>query len=191
MAPSPDWRGKPIPPSQLQALVRDSPFTRAYRAGPASRLPKSLAASFEDYLAAKLRARIERPEDVFGFLSACAYVRDLDQHGRPEVWLHPEDFERRRAGDCEDRALWAWIRFVRLGWEARFTAGLLEGGGHAWVTLFRGAEVLVCETTSREAADFLLPAAERAGYEPVWSVDGEARFHVHVPPPDEGIAFLE
>jgi len=191
MARTPDWRGNPIPPSHLQLLLRDSPFVRAYRTGAASRPGSSLATSFEDYLRADLRVKVARPGDILDFLRGCAYVRDIDQHGRPEVWMHPEDFERRRAGDCEDRALWAWIQFARLGLDSRFVAGMHEGGGHAWVALFGEGETLLCETTSRDEGGFLAPAGSRPEYEPVWSVDREARFYWHGPAQDGGIEFLE
>lgn len=188
-----DWRGNPVPPSRLQVLVADNPFARAYGATFGPRIPKSLASSFEDYLAARLVRRAATEEDVYGFLRLCLYAKDAEVYGRHEVWIHPEDFERNRVGDCEDSALWAWVQFVRLGWEARFTAGLHEGGGHAWVTVYRAGRTLICETTCKKRQGFLVRADGRTEYEPVWSVDGEVRFFWHGPLPDEapGIEFLE
>ncbi len=100
-------------------------------------------------------------------------------HGRDEIWIHPEDFERIRAGDCEDHALWAWVQFVRLGWDARFTAGLMEGAGHGWITVYRGAEIVLCETTAKKRAPFLFPPGPRPRYEPLWSVNADCRFFWH------------
>ncbi len=178
-----DWLGTPIPPSRLQVLIRDNPHHRTYRATFGPRVPRSLARSFEDYLRARLQVPVRGAGDVLSFLKGCLYAPDAEVYGRQEVWIHPEDFERHRAGDCEDSALWAWVQFSRLGWEARFTAGLHEGSGHAWVTVYRDGEVRVCETTARKESAFLLPAAGHAEYEPVWSVDGGARFFWHGPLP--------
>lgn len=188
-----DWHGVPVPPSRLQVLLKDNPFARAYGAAFGPRLPKSLASSFEDYLGARLDRKAAGWEDVYEFLRLCLYAKDHEIYGRPEVWIHPEDFERNRAGDCEDMALWAWVQLARLGWDARFTAGLHDGGGHAWVTVYREGEVLVCETTSKKKPGFLFTADGRPEYEPVWSVSREVRFFWHGPPPDgePGIEFLE
>lgn len=177
-----DWQGTPIPPSRLQAIIRDSPATRGYGAGDRRRLPRSLAASIEDYLRARLAAPLGSLEEIIAFLGGCRYVKDREVFGRDEVWMHPEDFERTREGDCEDHALWAWVRLAGLGLDARFTAGLHEGGGHAWVTLYRPPGIAVCETTGRKSGRYLYEAGEAGAYEPVWSVDREARFYWHGPP---------
>ena len=97
------------------------------------------------------------------------------------MWMHPEDFERRRRGDCEDHALWAWVQLSRIGWDVRFTVGRHGGGGHAWLTCFRGAQVRLVEATAKVAADLLLEPAAGGDYEPVWSVDPQLRFYVHGP----------
>jgi hypothetical protein len=172
-----DWRGVPIAPSRLQALLHDDPRVRAYgrRAG------RGLARSFEQYLQAKLLP-LNGWREVGAFLTACLYAKDDAVHERRDVWMHPEDFERRRAGDCEDHALWAWVQLARLGWDVRFTAGLHRGGGHAWLTAFRGKQVRLVEATAKASGELLLEAADGAGYEPVWSVDPQLRFFVHAAP---------
>jgi hypothetical protein len=175
-----NWKGSPVPPSRLQVLVQDQPALRAYASPAGRRPPRSLAGSFEDYLRASLRP-VTRWEDVRDFLRLCLYAKDHEVHGREEVWIHPEDFERIRAGDCEDHALWAWVQFARLGWDVRFTAGLMGDGGHGWVTVYREEEVLVCETTAKRRAPFLFVPGERPRYEPLWSVDRDCRFFWHAP----------
>lgn len=177
MAAEVDWKGRPVPPSRLQKLLRDDPFARGYGAAPGPRLPKSLASSFEEYLRARLRNACAGPEDVVVFLRECRYRRDAEAFGREEVWLHPEDFERLREGDCEDHALWAWVQLVRAGRDARFTAGVHESRGHAWVTLYDGRAVTVCETTARRSGKYLLNPGD--AYRPWWSVDREVRFFWH------------
>jgi len=177
MTPSVDWKGRPVPPSRLQALLRDDPATRGYGAAHGPRVPKSLATSFEEYVRARSGVTCSRPEEVVAFLRGCRYARDAEAFGREEVWLHPEDFERLRVGDCEDHALWAWAQLVRAGRDARFTAGIHQARGHAWVTIFDGASVTVCETTARKSGRYLVDP--RGAYDPWWSVSGEVRFFWH------------
>jgi hypothetical protein len=76
-------------------------------------------------------------EDVRGFLRTCRYVSDETQFGRNDYWQPPEEFELRKAGDCEDWALWAWRQLLALGYDTRFVVGRSGryGDGHAWLTL--------------------------------------------------------
>lgn len=169
-----DWRGAPIAPSLLQAKVRDDPRVRAYD----RRMGRGLARDFELYLKAKLAPRTGWRE-VGAFLTACLYARDDAVQERRDVWMHPEDFERRRRGDCEDHALWAWVQLARIGWDVRFTVGKHRGGGHAWLTTYRGAQVRLVEATAKVPGELLLEAAACGEYDPVWSVDAGLRFYVH------------
>ena len=88
--------------------------------------------------------------EVRQFLSTCRYMSDEAQFGRREYWLPPEEFERRRRGDCEDFALWTWRQLMRLGYSARFVCG--DGGrygdGHAWVTFERDGRTFIVEPLS-------------------------------------------
>ncbi len=177
-----DWKGRLVPPSRLRALIQDQPALRAYHSPAGRRPPKGLAAAFEDYLRARLAVRVTRWEEIHAFLRTCLYALDREVHGREEIWIHPEDFERARAGDCEDHALWAWVQFVRLGWDARFTAGLMDEGGHGWITLYREEGILVCESTAKKRAPFLFAPGGRPRYLPVWSVDRDCRFYWHATP---------
>ena len=188
-----DWTGRLIAPSQLQILSSDDPWNRSYGPTFGPRPPRGMGRSFEDYLGARLPIPIESVEEVHDFLRRCLYARDPEVHGRREVWIHPEDFERMRTGDCEDYALWAWVHLVRLGWDARFTAGRHEEGGHAWVTVYRDGAVRVCETTAKSADAFLRDARECPEYAPLWSVGAGPRFFWHGPMPEEGpgIVFLD
>lgn len=171
-----NWRGSPIPPSRLAERVRDDPRLRAYDARPG----RSLARSFEHYLEASLRP-LDRWERVRDFLTACVYEKDDVRHRRRDVWLHPEDFEKTLKGDCEDHALWAWVQLARLNWDVRFTVGIWEGIGHAWVTVFDQEKVLLLEATEKRGDRILFEATSGAGYEPVWSVDARPRFSTHAP----------
>jgi hypothetical protein len=168
-----DWKGRPVAPIELQRVLGHHPVTRAY----AHRPPQHLARSFESYLASRLRVPCRSWEDVYEFLRRCEYARDRQLFGVDELWLHPEDFERQCAGDCEDHALWAWVQLVRAGIEARFTAGLHDGTGHAWVTMYDRGRPFVFETTMKSPE--YRPLNAPAVYEPYWSVSAEPRFYWH------------
>jgi len=168
-----DWHGRPVAPIELERTLGHHPVTRAYEHRP----PTHLARSFEGYLAARLRMVCRSWEDVFEFLRRCEYARDRALFGVDELWLHPEDFERLCAGDCEDSAIWAWVQLARAGIAARFTAGLHDGSGHAWVTIYEGRTPLVFETTAKDP-DYR-PETPTDAYEPYWSVSAEPRFFWH------------
>lgn len=142
-----------------------------------------LEQSFREYLAAPIRP-VGSEVELLGFLRTCSYVPD-----RTDEWDPPGVFERRRAGDCEDHALWAWVQFLRLGRKARFVVGKWKTW-HAWVALYRADVVHVVETTEKRA-DYE-PAHVRAApeYEPWWSVDRDLRFWWHRRE-EPGIVFLE
>lgn len=172
-----DWRGVPTPPSRLQALLCDDPRIRAYDL----RVGRGLAKSFEHYLQARLKP-VTDWQEVAGFLVGCLYARDDAVHARRDVWMHPEDFEKKRTGDCEDHALWAWVQLARIGWDVRFTVGMHKGGGHAWLATSRGRELRLVEATAKRADGLLFAPRDADGYEPVWSVDAQLRFFLHATP---------
>jgi predicted transglutaminase-like cysteine proteinase len=58
------------------------------------------------YVTQPLSVNCRDLEDVRRFLSSCRYVSDRAQFGRDDFWMPPEEFERRRQGDCDDFALW-------------------------------------------------------------------------------------
>jgi hypothetical protein len=87
-------------------------------------------------------------EDIRRFLMSCRYVPDKAQFGREDFWMLPEDFERRRQGDCEDFALWTWRQLLNLGFAARFVGGSAGayGRGHGWVTFERDGRTFIVES---------------------------------------------
>ena len=188
-----DWQGRPIAPSQLQILSSDDPWNRSYGPTFGPRPPRGMGRSFENYLASRLTIPTGSVQEVQDFLRRCLYARDPDVYGRREIWIHPEDFERSRVGDCEDHALWAWVHLVRLGLDARFTAGRHDGGGHAWVTVYREGKAHVCETTAKNDGVFFQPVQGCPDYVPLWSVGGGPTFFWHGAMPEEspGIVFLD
>jgi predicted transglutaminase-like cysteine proteinase len=75
---------------------------------------------------------------VRSFLASCQYISDREQFGKDDYWQPPDEFEKRKKGDCEDFALWTWRQLLNLGYDARFVVGSSGryGDGHAWVEYF-------------------------------------------------------
>lgn len=161
-------------------MIADDPFVRAYQIGGIVRMPENLGVSFERYAAFRSTVAVRDEDGVHGWLRTCRYVPDRE-FGREDVWMHPEDFERLRAGDCEEHAIWAWGQFVRLGRDARFVAGFHKGEGHAWVTLHAGDAVRVFEATEKREGYRAESSHACPQYRPIWSVDGALRFRWHGP----------
>jgi hypothetical protein len=86
--------------------------------------------------------------EVRRFLQTCRYVSDMDQFGKRDHWMSPEEFERRRRGDCDDFALWTWRQLMHLGYSTRFVCGHSGryGAGHAWVTFERDGRTFIVES---------------------------------------------
>lgn len=75
------------------------------------------------YLSQPLSMQCRTIADLRRFLLTCNYVSDEELFGKPDYWQPPEDFEKRRKGDCEDFALWAWRQLLNMGYDARFVGG--------------------------------------------------------------------
>lgn len=124
-------------------------------------------------------------EDVRRFLQSCRYVSDEMQFGRRDYWMPPEEFERRRQGDCEDFALWTWRQLMHLGYSARFVCGHggRYGAGHAWVTFeFEGRTFIAEALAARFGPTF--PRLSTLRYMPRISAswDGhQLRYYEHAP----------
>ena len=133
-------------------------------------------------------------DHVRRFLQTCRYMSDQVQFGRRDYWMPPEEFERRRRGDCEDFALWTWRQLMRLGYSARFVCG--HGGrygeGHAWVTFELDGRTFIVESL---AAPFgpTFPRLSTLRYRPRISVswDGCAlRYYEHKPAANQ-VSFVD
>jgi hypothetical protein len=102
--------------------------------GPGSQQP------FASYFEGESSVPVHSIDDIVAWLQGCEYVTDLEQFNHRDVWQHPGIFERRRRGDCEDFALWAWRKLAELGIDAEFCVGRLVCADrpeidrqHAWV----------------------------------------------------------
>src|SRR5579862_6016391 len=74
------------------------------------------------YVSHPLAVKCTTISDVRTFLTGCRSVSDEKLFGRRDYWEPPDEFERRKAGDCEDFSLWTWREFMEMGFTARFVA---------------------------------------------------------------------
>jgi len=154
------------------------PFHR--RRGPHPTLPMGR------YVSQLLTVKCETMHDVRTFLATCKYVSDEELFGKKEYWQPPEEFERRRKGDCEDFALWTWRQLLSMGYDARFVGGSCGryGTGHAWVEYFKDGKCFLLEPLYRLVGD-TLPRLSTIRYRPKISVswDGKAlKYYSHKKP---------
>ena len=126
--------------------------------------------------------------EVCGFLSDCRYMTDRAQFGRPDFWQHPSVFEKRKRGDCDDFALWAWRKLCEAGIDAEFTVGCWHQSykpevarvNHAWVVYRENGECFLLETTERSRRNMVYPLAEvRSEYTPHLAVNREGMTRVY------------
>jgi len=177
-----DWYGQRVDGEEMERRSGNRTSRNAYRMKGVNRVHLPIPQLFRGYLDAKLTVSVRDFAGVFAWLRDCRYVRDQERYGRSDLWLHPEDFEKLREGDCEDHALWAWVQLVRQGTSARFTVGKWNGG-HAWVTLFEEAGLRIFETTQKNPAYEPHPWDGHPEYIPTWSIDAEGEFFWHDPDP--------
>jgi hypothetical protein len=127
------------------------------------------------YVTHPLAVKCDSIDDVRLFLGGCKYVSDKELFGKDEYWQPPEEFEKRKKGDCEDFAFWTWRQLMSMGYETRIVFGRTGsyGPGHAWVQLIEDGRCYVVESLSRVMAEF--PRLKTLSYHPKFSVawDGE------------------
>jgi hypothetical protein len=140
------------------------------------------------YVSGKLTVKCESVAEVRQFLRTCRYVSDEELFGKREYWQPPEDFEKRKQGDCEDFSLWTWRQFMAMGYEARFVMGEhgRYGTGHAWVVFFQEDKCFLVEPLRRYLG--AIPRLSTLGYKPEYSVawDGKSLSYFAHKRPDAG-----
>ena len=156
------------------------PWERLAGQAPVGAFGPGAQREFAWYLAGESTVRVQSGSDVRDWLLGCEYVRDEHQFAEGDVWQHPCDFERGRRGDCEDYALWAWRKFLELGYEAELVVGRCAGveadGRHAWVVVRLGTERYLVEATARGPDGMIRPLAQvRAEYVPECGVGADLR----------------
>lgn len=87
----------------------------------------------------------------------------INYPGRQEIWQNSYEAFQFTRGDCEDHAIALADWLIAMGEDARVVAGDYDGGGHAWVVLFRDGKAYLLEATekSRIKRGFRFPRAER------------------------------
>jgi hypothetical protein len=138
------------------------------------------------YVSQPLGVQCKTIGDVRNFLIGCRYVSDQELFDTRDYWQPPEDFERRRKGDCEDFALWTWRQLLSMGYEARFIGGSAGryGSGHAWVEYFQDGKCFLFEPLCCRLG-YTIPRLLTLRYEPRISVswDGKTlRYFSHKKP---------
>ncbi len=155
-----------------------NPFSR--RKGPHPTFPMGR------YISQPLSIQCLTMGDIRNFLSSCRYVSDKELFGKIDYWQPPEDFEKRKQGDCEDFALWTWRQMLNMGYEARFIGGSAGryGDGHAWVEYFQDGKWFLLEPLWCRVG-CTIPRLSTLGYKPRISVswDGKTlRYFSHKQP---------
>ena len=136
---------------------------------------------FSAYLKGDTLVVVTSLEEIQDWLLGCRYEHDEVLFGEADFWQHPSTFERLRAGDCEDYAVWAWRKLIELGHDVDLVAGwcVREGeldGRHAWLLLRRDGVEFLFEPVARDRERMLRPLAEvRESYVPQFGVDRHAK----------------
>jgi hypothetical protein len=138
------------------------------------------------YISQPLTVKCATMHEVRKFLAGCKYVSDEELFGKRDYWQPPEEFERRKKGDCEDFALWTWRQLLELGYNARFIGGVAGhyGSGHAWVEFLQDDKWYLMEP-QRCWIGAVMPRLSTIRYEPKLSVswDGKTlRYFAHKKP---------
>ncbi len=139
---------KPLSRLLMRLLPLDNPWERFVASVPLSVYGMGSRREFRWYFEGRSSVEVQSIEEVQEWLLGCEYVSDPDLFQEADFWQHPCTFEQLRKGDCEDFALWAWRKMVRLGYQTEFVAGQFVlpdypdyGHGHTWL-LFEKEGVL-------------------------------------------------
>jgi len=133
---------------------------------------------FAAYFKGVSSVRVRSIDDIVAWLQTCEYVSDLELFHERDVWQHPAVFEKRRRGDCEDFALWAWRKLAELGIDAEFCVGRVIADDpktdryHAWVVYRVGGTEFLFEPAARTPSTIIRPLAAAMGqYVPHFAVN--------------------
>ncbi|WIO74284.1 transglutaminase-like domain-containing protein [Porticoccaceae bacterium LTM1] len=79
-----------------------------------------------------------------------SYLLDEKQYsGRADVWQSSRQAFFNPKGDCEDHAIILADWLMAMGEDARVVLGDMDGGGHAWVVLFKNGKEYLLEATRK------------------------------------------
>jgi len=147
------------------------------------------------YVSHPLTIHCHSIEEIREFLMGCTAVSDKELFDKDDYWQPPDDFEKRKRGDCEDFSFWTWRQFMDLGYDARVVFGQhgRYGTGHAWVQFIQDGKCFLVEPQWRRLG-LTLPRLNTLRYRPRFSVawDGEklAYFQHHDSSPRPRVADL-
>ncbi len=133
------------------------------------------------YVSQPLTTHCSSLEEMRQFLLGCRGMTDEKLFGKRDYWQPPDEFEKRKAGDCEDFSFWAWRQLMDLGFDARIVFGRhgRYGIGHAWVEFFQDGKCFLFEPQAR-GIGLHLPRLSTLAYEPkfsvAWTGDGLAYY---------------
>jgi len=135
------------------------------------------------YVSQPLSLQCRNLEEMRQFLSKCRAVSDEKLFGKEDYWQPPDEFEKRRAGDCEDFSFWTWRQLLNMGLDARIVFGRSSryGIGHAWTMFFENGKCFLLEPQAAPLG-LKLPRLSTARYEPRYSVswDGnDLKYYAH------------
>lgn len=135
------------------------------------------------YVSQPLTIQCKTMEEVRNFLMSCRAVSDEELFGKRDYWQPPDQFEKLRAGDCEDFSFWTWRQLLAMGFDARVVFGKhgRYGVGHAWVEFFHDGKCYLLEPQAR-VVGLTLPRLSVLRYKPMFSVawDGKIlRYYAH------------
>jgi predicted transglutaminase-like cysteine proteinase len=160
-------------------LGRESAWERVSMPVPASAFGPGSRQPFAEYFVGESSVQVHSIDDIVAWLQTCEYVTDLELFHERDFWQHPGAFERRRRGDCEDFALWAWRKLAEVGVDAEFCVGRVVcderpelDRQHAWVIFRVDETAFLFEPAARTRSRMIRPLADAmAEYVPHFAVN--------------------
>jgi len=148
-------------------VLPESAWERVPMRVPAEAFGPGSLQPFTEYFQDESGVSVRCLDDIVAWLSTCEYVSDIELFHERDVWQLPGAFEKRRRGDCEDFALWAWRKLAEVGIDAEFYVGRVICDDdpeidrqHAWVVYrVNGAEFLF-EPAARTPSSMIRPLAD-------------------------------
>lgn len=179
------WFIRPLWRLLIRALPAGDPWERLDYQVPLRHYGLGARMDFEWYFQGECAVSPTSLEAIQDWLLGCTYAHDKDLFEESDFWQHPRTFERLRAGDCEDHALWAWRQLVNLGFDAELVSGRClpwtpragaPDRGHVWVVFRAAGETYLFETVAKDRSRMIRPLGETlAEYRPEYGVDARRR----------------
>lgn len=117
------------------------------------------------------------PASLFRIARSFRYTRDAK--GK-DTWQTPEETEMRRAGDCEDKAVWLYAQLKANGHtSARLVIGKYKSFQktyHVWVTYADAQGTTYILDPATQTRPWVLGNFSKGFYIPYYSYDGKKRY---------------